>query len=72
MTTKDLKPGDKLRCPDGKVRTISYCTTIEGEIYILFEEKELAPRTQSPGWQMCPDIKWQMCPDIKWLLEGLK
>ena len=67
MTIEDLKPGDKLRCPDGKVRTISYCTTIEGEIYILFEEKELVPRTQSPE-----SPGWQMCPDIKWLLEGLK
>lgn len=64
MTTKDLKPGDKLLCPDGKVRTISYCTTIEAEIYILFEEEEPVPQTQNPGW-------W-MCPQRKWLLEALK
>lgn len=63
MTIEDLKPGDKLLCPDGKVRTISYCTTIEGEIYILFEE-ELVPRTQNPGWEMCQQKKW--------LLEALK
>lgn len=57
MTTKDLKPGDKLQCPDGKVRTISYCTIIEGEIYILFE-KEPVPQNQNQGWEMCTLKKW--------------
>ena len=63
MTTKNLKPGDKLRCPDGKARTISSCVTLGGKTYIVFED-EPVPQIKNPGWQMCPDIKW--------LLEDLK